>query len=143
MTLTLGKSFLVPTELVNTGKTPARNIRGSIVVGVFQKNEPLDFTYAPGHAHYGIEAGTIFPNGKISESFEAIKHGQGHAEPIIFTAPLKEELWNAKSFVVVHGRITYNDIFGIEHWTTYCRYILHPELISKECTRYNDTDDNR
>ena len=143
ITFTVDKSFLVPTELVNTGKTPAKNVHGNIVVGVFKKGEALDFTYSPGHANYAVRAGTIFPNGKIVESFEAIQHGQEHAEPIVFTTALKDELWNAKSFVVVHGRISYNDIFGKEHWTTYCRYVLHPELISEECTRYNDTDDNK
>ena len=143
LTLTIGKSFLVPTELVNTGKTPAKNVHGNIVVGVFKKGETLDFTYTLGHANYGIRAGTIFPTGKIMESFEGIKHGRKQAEPIIFTAPLKDELFNAHSFIIVHGKIIYDDIFGIEHWTTYCRYVLHPELISEQCTRYNDTDDNK
>jgi hypothetical protein len=142
LTLTLDKSFLVPTELVNVGKTPAKNVHGNIVVGVFKKGEPLDFTYTQGHANYGVQAGTIFPTGKIDESFEAIRHGPKNAEPIIFTALLKDELFNAKSFIVVHGKITYNDVFGKEHWTTYCRYVFHPDLISEECTRYNDTDNN-
>jgi hypothetical protein len=103
LTLTLNKSFLVPTELVNTGKTPAQNVHGDIVVGVFRKGEPLDFTYGTGHAHYGVAAGTIFPGGKIVESFEAIRHGQRKAEPIIFTAPVKDEIFSGGSFIVVHG----------------------------------------
>jgi hypothetical protein len=143
ITFTINKSFLVPTELLNTGKTPAKNVHGNIMVGVFEKGEPLDFSYSAGHANYKVQAGTIFPSGKIVESFEGIKHGQERTEPIIFTVPLKNDLFSAKSFIVVHGRIDYKDIFGIEHWTTYCRYVLHPELISEECTRYNDTDDNQ
>jgi hypothetical protein len=142
ITLTFNKSFLVPVELRNTGKTPAKNIHGVVVVGVFKKGEPLDFTYTFGHAHYGVQAGAVFPNGSIVESFEAIKHGQEHAEAIIFTPSLKDELFNARSFIVTYGRIDYNDIFGREHWTTYCRYVLHPELISDECTRYNNADSN-
>jgi hypothetical protein len=142
LTFTLDKSFLVPTELVNVGKTPAKNVHGSIVVGVFKRGEPLDFAYSPGHASYKVMAGTIFPNGKIAESFEAIKHGQDRAEAIVFTRPLKDELFSGQSFIVVHGRIEYGDIFGTTHWTTYCRFVLHPELISEECTRYNDTDNN-
>jgi len=141
LTFTLNKSFLVPTELVNVGKTPAKNVHGNIVVGVFKGGEPLDFTYTSGHANYKIMAGTIFPNGKIVESFEAIKHGQERAEAIIFARPLKDELFSCRSFIVVHGRIEYDDIFGRSHWTTYCRYVLHTEAISEECTRYNDTDD--
>lgn len=143
ITFTIDKPLLVPTELINVGKTPAKNVHGNIVVGVFKKGEALDFSYTSGHASYKVMAGTIFPSGKIVESFEAIKHGQEHAEPIIFTAPVKDELFSGQSFLIVHGRIAYSDVFGTEHWTTYCRYVLHPELISEQCTRYNDTDDNK
>src|ERR1700690_1118800 len=52
---TFNKSFLVPTQVINTGKTPAKNVHGNIVVGVFQKGEPLDFTYTQGHAHYFVQ----------------------------------------------------------------------------------------
>jgi hypothetical protein len=142
ITFTLQKSFLVPTKLINTGKTPARNVHGNIVVGIFKKGEPLDFTYTKGHAHYFVESGTIFRDGSITESFEAIKHGQDKAEAIIFTGPIKDELFSGRSFLIVHGRVDYWDIFGTEHWTTYCRYVLHPEQISQQCTRYNDTDNN-
>jgi hypothetical protein len=142
ITFTFNKSFLIPTELRNTGKTPAKNIHGNIVVSIFKKGESLDFTYTAGHAHYGIKAGTIFPSGNIVESFEAIKHGQEHAEPIIFTAPIKDDLFKARSFLIAYGRIDYTDIFGGEHWMTFCRYVLHPELISEDCTRYNDTDND-
>jgi hypothetical protein len=143
LTLTVGKSFLVPTQLVNTGKTPAKNVHGSVRVGIVKRDEPLDFTYAPGHAHYELSAGTIFPAGFINESFEAEQHGPDKPEAILLTKPMLDDIFNGKSIIVVHGKIVYNDIFGTEHWTTYCRYVLHPEIISPECMRYNDTDDNK
>ena len=142
LTLTIGKSFLVPTEMTNTGKTPAKNVHGNIAVGVFKKGEPLDFTYSAGHAHYGVNAGTIFPGGGIKQSFEAVEHGPQHAEAIIFTPELKDALWKAQSFIIVHGRLEYTDAFGADHWTTYCRYVLHPDMISPDCMKYNDTDTN-
>ena len=137
LTLTLNKSFLVPTELVNTGKTPAQNVHGDIVVGVFGRVNRLTSPMAQDTRTTAWRRERFFPGGKIVESFEAIRHGQRKAEPIIFTAPVKDEIFSGGSFIVVRGRIEYNDIFGTEHWTTYCRYILHPELISDECTRYN------
>ncbi len=143
LTFTIGKSFLVPTQIVNTGKTPARDVRGKIVVGVLKNGERLGLDYSPGHAHYQVFAGTIFPTGHIEQSFEGIQHGIPNAESIILNKPMWEEILSGKSLVVVHGRIEYKDIFGTDHWTTYCRYVLHPELISEECTRYNDTDDNK
>jgi len=141
ITFTIGKTFLVPTLLINTGKTPAKSVEGNIVVGVFERGKPLDFSYAPGHANYRVAAGTIFPNGSITESFEGIEHGTGHANAIIITKPLAEEILSSRSLVIVHGRITYHDIFGEEHWTTYCRVVSNPSLIPEDCTHYNNTDD--
>ena len=143
LTLTVGKSSLVPTQLINTGKTPAKNVHGSIRVGIVTRGEPLDFNYRLGRAHYESSAGTIFPNGFINQSFEAFQHAPEKPEAIILTRPLLDDIFSGKSIIVVHGKIIYNDVFGTEHWTTYCRYVLHPELISSECTRYNDTDDNK
>jgi len=142
ITFNIGKSFFVPTQVMNNGKTPARDVQGKIVVGVFKNGEQLGLDYSPGHAHYQVFAGTIFPTGHIEQSFEGIRHGIPNAEPIILNKPMWEEILSGKSVVVVHGRIEYKDIFGTEHWMTYCRYVLHPELISEECTRYNDADDN-
>ena len=79
--LTIGQSFLVPTELLNSGKTPARQIMGDIVVRVIAKGETLDFDYTPGHGNtaYQINAGTIFPKGTIKEFFEGLVHGRKEA----------------------------------------------------------------
>jgi hypothetical protein len=145
VTFTIDKPFLIPTKTLNSGKTPAKNVRGNVVVGVFKKGEPLDFDYTPGHrnANYRIEAGTIFPNGFIDESFQGMRTGKnGMAEAILLHKPLWEEIRTGQSFIIVHGKITYQDVFGTEHWTTYCRYVTNPSFISDECTRFNDTDDN-
>jgi len=141
VTFTIGKPFLVPTLLINTGKTPAKNVEGNIVVGVFERGKPLDFSYAAGHANYRVAAGTIFPNGSITESFEGIEHGTDHANAIIITKSLAEEILTNRSLVIVHGRITYYDIFGDQHRTTYCRVVSNPSLIPEDCTHYNNTDD--
>ena len=76
--------FLIPTRTSNTGKTPAQNVHGSVVVGVFEKGESLNFDYAPGHhnASYSIESGTIFPNGLVDEGFR-IGDWQPMARPLI------------------------------------------------------------
>lgn len=144
ITFTQGKSFSVPTELINTGKTPARRIAGHVIVRVVTKGEPLDFDYTPGRVNtaYLINAGTIFPGGAgIKESFEALAHGR--KEALILTKPIMDDILAARSFVVVYGDITYVDIFGIDHWTYYCRYVTAPSLISEQCIKYNDTDNNK
>jgi hypothetical protein len=144
LTVTLDKPFLVPTKLVNTGKTPAKDVEGEIVVGVFKKGEPLIFDYTPGNRnwHYEIKAGTIFPTGSITESFEGRRHGIDKSEAELITRPILDDIHFTRSFIIVHGIITYWDIFGTQHWTTYCRYVTGPNFISDQCTRYNDTDAN-
>jgi hypothetical protein len=144
LTVTLNKPFLVPTKLINVGKTPAKKVEGEIVVAVFKKGEPLSFDYTPGNRnwHYEIHAGAIFPNGSITESFEGRRHGIDKSEAELITKPILDDIGAARSFIIVHGIITYWDIFGTEHRTTYCRYVTGPNLISDQCTRYNDTDDN-
>ena len=60
ITFTIDKPFLIPTKTLNTGKTPAKNVPGNVVVGIFKKGEPLNFDYSSGHgnANYGIQSGT-------------------------------------------------------------------------------------
>jgi hypothetical protein len=142
-TFTLGKPFLVPAEILNTGKTPAKNVEGNIAVQIAEKGKPIDFSYAPGHANYRIQGGTLFPSGKIIESFEGIQHGRENAEPIVITKALGQEIISGQLYVIIHGKITYQDEFGTEHWTTFCRNVTDPSAISEDCTRYNDTDDNQ
>ncbi len=142
ISFTVGKSFFVPTLLINTGKTPANNVEGNIVVGVFERGKPLDFAYTSGHANYRISAGTIFPNGSFTESFQAIRHGEINAEAIVIDKPLLGELLSSTKLVIVHGKVTYVDIFGVQHWTRYCRVVSNPSLIPDDCMRYNETDGN-
>lgn len=141
LTLTVGQPFSVPTTLINSGKTPAKNVEGNIIVTIVKRGAPFDFVYASGHANYRIAAGSLFPNATINESFQAIRHGPVHAEAIIVTKPILDEITASQSLVVVYGRLTYSDIFGIEHWTTYCRIVSNPSLIPDDCVRYNNTDD--
>lgn len=139
--LTIGQSFLVPTELLNSGKTPARQIMGDIVVRVIAKGETLDFDYTPGHGNtaYQINAGTIFPKGTIKESFEGLVHGRKEASFDTYKTHIRRII-GLRAFIAVYGDITYIDIFGASHWTHYCRYVTAPALISEQCTKYNDTD---
>jgi hypothetical protein len=143
LTFTIHKPFLVPTLLINSGRTPAKDVSGRIVVGIIGRGQPIDFSYAPGHAHYEISAGTIFPNGQFQESFEGIEHGADHAQAILIEKPLLNAILSSEKLVVVHGRITYSDVFGQQHWTTYCRIVSNPSLIPPDCMSYNRTDDNQ
>jgi hypothetical protein len=143
--VTVGKSFFVPISLINSGKTPAKDVTGNIAIDLVGNGVPIKFTYAPGRASYKIFVGTIFPTGmgSVDRSFESIHHGSDKAEPTIITKPIFDSILANHVLAVIHGRIEYSDPFGTEHWTTFCRNVFNPSVIPIDCMRYNDTDQNR
>jgi hypothetical protein len=42
----------------------------------------------------------------------------------------------------VHGRMTYDDMFGCAHWTSFCTR-LKPDLKYASYGKHNDADQNR
>jgi hypothetical protein len=146
VTFTIDQPFLVPVKTSNSGKTPAQDVHGNVVVGVFEKGRALNFDYSSGHhnANYGIRSGTLFPGGFVEESFQGVRTGDnGKPETILLHKASYDAVQGGQAFVIVHGIIFYNDIFGIEHWTTFCRYVTNPSFIDKQCTEHNATDTNR
>jgi len=136
-------ALLVPTQIVNTGKTPAHKVTGPLVITVIKKGDKLPLgDYSPGHTHYMINGGTMFPGGADNGAMPAIKHGSKKAITIIPTDALMQEIKIGTSFAVVYGRVTYCDIFRVNHWTTFCRYASRPGFIDYDCMNYNDADNN-
>jgi len=135
-------ALLVPTQTVNTGKTPAKKVTGNLAITVIKKGEKLVFEYTSGHTNYGIYGGTMFPGGRVTLAQPAIRHGPKKAITIVPTDALMQEINQGQSFVVVYGRVTYCDIFGVSHWTTFCRYATRPGFIDYACMNYNDADIN-
>ena len=143
ITVTVGKSFFVPVTLINSGRTPAKNVTGNVAVDLLRNGEAIKFSYTPGRASYKIFAGTIFPTGAIDRSFESIHHGPQRAEATIVTKEIFDSLLANRTLAIVHGRIEYSDPFGTPHWTTFCRNVFNPSVIPIDCMKYNDTDNNK
>jgi hypothetical protein len=136
------QALLIPIQIINTGKTVAKNVSGDVVITVIDKGEKLTFNMSD-YSHYGLQGGAIFPNGQMGLTQPAIKRGQdGIAKTIIPTDDLLQRIDTAKSFAVVFGHVTYCDVFGVPHKTTFCRYVTVPGLIDADCMNYNDADDN-
>jgi hypothetical protein len=60
----------------------------------------------------------------------------------------RADFWNyvkksrTASFIVFYGRITYVDIFGTSHWTSFCTRAGSAMGDLKKCVTYNDADTN-
>ena len=116
-----GKPITVEVGLKNTGKTPARNV---VVAGVVEPGEPGKlplFTYNERErVSLGVMAPT--PSGHYFDVSYALvvtrRISTGEEAPA--TPEIIEQLESGKTTFYAHGRISYTDIFGKSHWTTYC-----------------------
>ena len=104
----VGKKFAVAIPLKNTGKTPGTNVTTLMAIRPLSPQKmPLftDLVTPTGHGVLQPSAVTylaVFGDGAISRAdFDAVKSG-------------KLTIW-------VYGRITYDDIFGRHHWTTFAQ----------------------
>jgi hypothetical protein len=63
-------------------------------------------------------------------------------DPVTSTEEM--ELIQGHAWVAVHGIVTYQDIFSVNHWTKFCyEYNFAPfatKLSSLSCADYNDVD---
>lgn len=137
------QSIQVRMVLTNKGKTPAKNIVGRALV------EKILINQKPHFGEHVQEFGTGFlpPNAPVSN------WGFQSASEHIPLPMLKTdigELDQGRAIAVVHGRITYFDIFGIEHWVNFCAYNAAIAFLASKavqdtaeaCTEYNDVDNN-
>jgi hypothetical protein len=144
---------LFPGEMINTGKTPASNADMLASATVLGKDEIPEFTYTRGTGHPFVTAYSkaFFPNTPAVEfEIPAFKKGTTQGENIVLTKDLLSRINNGEYFIVVHGQITYSDIFGISHWFHFCNSLpaytvrsgeQEPALITA-CEQRNRMDSN-
>jgi hypothetical protein len=113
----------------NTGKTPALHVSLQYFIKNVERGQALQFTYK------GITTvpsrGMLAPNGIFSVILT-------NAEP---DAAEMNRIRTEEKHVYFYGRLTYNDIFGRSHWTTFCTYMSQEGNAMVSCSEYNNTDD--
>jgi hypothetical protein len=133
----LGKPYIVKISIKNTGKTFAKNFVGRSVFKTKQLSDP-DPNFdrdVLNMASSTDSIGLIAPNG-VFDAEITVNEVQKITEDNIraFSDPTIVYL--------VFGKITYEDIFKCEHWTTFCcrAFPVNGEYVTY--TTYNDADDN-
>lgn len=103
-----GKKFSVAIPVKNNGKTPGTNVTTVMALrALSQQKLPIFTDLDKPIGHFVIQPGAvtyikILSNGIINQAdFDAIKSGD-------------LTLW-------IYGRITYDDVFGRHHWTTFAQ----------------------
>jgi hypothetical protein len=136
----------IPITFDNIGKTPAVNIEMKIVVTIQKSDELPVFDYTPGHARYLISDKVWFPHSPDTQPFNATAHGPTGVITFIVRRPLLTDLLQGRKYLVAHGSIMYDDVFGIHHWVNFCRMQSEMEYgatkAQEVCRDYNEIDQN-
>ncbi len=146
-----GPNIPADIKLTNIGKTVATNVVGHIVGMVMPKGAAPAFDqFRAGHAYVNVYTGAIYPNAQppLDIPFKILDYSyteQKFTTPVIPTPELNRRLNEEKqAFIILFGRIEYCDVFGVEHWTTFCNGngdALAPTGV-RECINYNRADTN-
>ncbi|HWO38902.1 MAG TPA: hypothetical protein VNO32_59770, partial [Candidatus Acidoferrum sp.] len=131
---------------VNTGRTPANNIRGIVIVDVFDIGDPPIFDYSPGRGRVALSVGMLFPNEPRTASIVATagkKHGNRAAD---LSPEDTIKIRDKTAYVALYGQITYFDVFGHEHFVHFCS--ARPQATGDKvgsdgraaCAKYNRID---
>jgi hypothetical protein len=131
----------------NAGKTPGRRYVAEFIMTVVQNGNSPSFDYSVPHATQ--ESGIVYPNSTVPFRIEPVKKNPNTAtgvESDVLSAAQFTDLQDAKSYVSIYGRTTYLDVFGTSHWQHFCMFWTpNPgpvQITARECTGYNDVDDN-
>jgi hypothetical protein len=116
----------------NSGKTPALNFQHVIHADFSKKGA----TFHPTYTSYGEQT---------KPSISVLQPGM---RVVLFTSPTEGELTQANidmlksgAYVIkYYGRISYNDVFGNHHMTTFCLYVTPDLTNASSCDSYNQAD---
>lgn len=139
-----GTTIPIMTQIQNTGRTPASAVEGEYIATVLNKGEePTLGDFSIGHPHNKLYGGVVFPNSPISTTLAVVRYGPRAAEPILVDDALRQDIANGNRFIIFYGKITYFDVFGVQHWTQFCTGSGTAILDKlKDCIKYNDVGHN-
>jgi hypothetical protein len=140
---TVNQPFGATYEVIDTGKTPTRNVSGEVVTKFMKNGEVPSFTYK---IKTDVELGTMFPNVR-QEAISwlippSLKKGE-QVRPMKMSREMFDALHTGNGYIMVYGNIGYDSVFGAHHWIKFCA-TSGPTFFSqpKECLDYNDVDNN-
>lgn len=128
-----GEQFKVGVNLINSGKTPAFNVKAFIIVTALKQGEKPDPQKRQEdellhQTNAVMQPGGTFGLDNISANFIPSKNQI-------------ESLSRGERVIHLFGKIIYEDVFDQQHFTKFCMF-LHQDLASfSGCPYYNETDD--
>lgn len=130
----LDKTWVVKTYFTNSGKTPAKNVRVNCALIPAKEESELDFNRT---AQSEPKPTIIAPNDPTTYC---------PLNPLTIEKVTKDVLnifASREKILFAYGFVTYNDIFGKEHWLTFCHAMEPDGKAWDACQGHNDTGDGK
>jgi hypothetical protein len=130
--------------LTDKGKTPAKNVIAEVVI----KLMPNDGVTVPQFDYSEPHLKSSFP---LMQSDDPEKGKIPWVHDLTMTPELPsqsviDDLAAGKTYTIVYAKVTYLDIYGVEHWQHLCRWRSYTTanigFSSRPCVDYNDVDNN-
>jgi hypothetical protein len=135
----VGAIFSVNLVAQNSGKTFAKNLTmRAVVEAITEKEREPDFSLEDSAAaRKDSSVSLLAPNADYVMDIELRKQTPPHE----ITQSDLDGIRRGDLTVFVHGKMTYDDIFGCTHWTSFCTR-LKPDLKYASYRKHNDADQN-
>lgn len=134
-------------EITNSGKTPALHIEVNALIEVVPNGQEPHFGGEAGVLqHLKVTTGALSPNSPADSPADLpiTRRKDGQEYPL--TDAEITDLKEGRTWIAIHGRTTYKDVFKVPHWTQFCvwhGYATDPnaKLSAFSCTEYNSVDE--
>ena len=144
--------------IINSGKTPARKLRGVVSLLTLKAGEELtpkfeiDNNTTIPHSNLVMQPGTqlmllsslnslyVKLPGILVETSDDSMVSMGDVSVKPFSKADIDDLADGKKVLYMFGLITYEDIFNQSHWTKFCMYLSADLSTFTGCSKYNETD---
>jgi hypothetical protein len=130
--------------VANTGKSPAIDVKADLFVEVVSNGTEPHF--AGGFPHQAYTVGALMPENPEDLEIPRLRSVLGRPnemEQSPVTAEEKAALEEGRGWLATHGVIGYKDIFGTEHWVSFCMWDnFKPgvQYSARSCSDYNNVD---
>jgi hypothetical protein len=144
------KTLEFPVRVMNIGKTSARRVIAGIVVAVVPRTEAPTFGDSASDILpiYRTAIGDLFPGDhsdfnvmRLRAKGDVVKKG-GDTEMFLLSKAEYDDLIAGNTYVAVHGRVGYDDVYHVRHWTDFCFWWPFTNLNyhASSCVKRNTTD---
>jgi len=130
----VGKPLEVRATIRNTGRAPAKNVRGHVAFEGVIRGQAPNFDYS------GLSSVTLpmMPSGADHVARFTISRSASTGEIGTVTQPMLDGMRSGQNSLYAHGRLDYDDAEGVAQWVEWCYSLTDDFKAWIQCPIHND-----